>query len=89
MTQYNAKIDYYQEFVVRKLNCEDINIYLPIREMKNIIDKFTISYYDRIHSTPHPCRKSQSKPPSKKSMYPSRINKENLMETNYVEDCRQ
>ena len=78
MQQYNAKIDYYNENILKKLSYETISIYLPLHEMRRLIEKATVSYYDRFRSTPHGNdRKSESKPESRKHGHGHGYNKEN------------
>jgi len=58
MKQYNAKVEYYTENVFKKI-CKDeydnINVYLPIQEIRRVIDKANIQYFgfesDRMGST--------------------------------------
>ena len=48
MKQYNTKIQYYNQNVLRKINKEElfdnINVYLPIQEIRRVIDKANIQY---------------------------------------------
>ena len=82
MVQYNKKIDYYRDSVLKKFHCDKINIYFPVNEMRKMVEKSTISYYDRMRSTPHyqGDRKSECKIQGRKKLQPSafRSNKENI-----------
>lgn len=47
MKQYNAKVEYYTDHVFKKLNREErdnINVYLPLQEMRRVIDKANVQY---------------------------------------------
>lgn len=46
MAQYNRKIEYYQDTVLRKLGGQhDISIYLPLHEIDKLINKAMVGYY--------------------------------------------
>ena len=70
MNQYNKKIEYYRDSVLKKFHCDKISIYFPVNEMRKMVEKSTISYYDRMRSTPHyqNDRKSECKMQARKKL---------------------
>lgn len=55
MNQYNTKVQYYSENVKKISKDDNINVYLPIQEIRRVIDKANIQYFviqsDRMGST--------------------------------------
>ena len=56
MAQYNTKIQYYHDTLLTKLpSQDDITVYLPVNEIDKLINKATLSYYDRTNPPPVYC----------------------------------